>query len=410
MRIAMITNNYKPFVGGVPISIERLADSLRARGHKVFIFAPEYGDNRVEDDIYTCRFRTVTPFLRGGFRPSQLFDSRVGRVFPTMGVDLIHVHSPFVVGPMALRLGRQYRLPVVFTHHTRYEQYLHYVRPYALAEARARDGHPVTAGFLRELREDWLPAWVAAFENRCSAVAAPSESLRQTLLRQGVRVPVHVLPTGLPESAFARNDIESAKLRQRYVGGRPYLLCTVSRLGREKNLDALLRGMAALREQIGDTFRLLVLGEGPERAALEALSGRLGLSETVAFCGAVENSRLPAFHRASDLFVFTSRSETQGIVLLEAMAAGRPIVALDAPGTRDVIRSGVNGALTREADFAPCIASLLENPARRREMSAAAEAVAERFTTGEIARRAEALYAAAADEHPAQLPMPMPAI
>lgn len=410
MRIAMITNNYKPFVGGVPISIERLADGLRARGHKVFIFAPEYENNSIEDDIYTCRFRTVEPFTRGRFRLSQLLDDRVRRIFPTMGVDLIHVHSPFVVGQLALRLGRQYRIPVIFTHHTRYEQYLHYVRPYALAEARARDGHPVTAGFLRKLREDWLPAWVAAFENRCSAVVAPSESMRQALLRQNVQTPVHVLPTGLPEAAFVRNDIESAKLRQRYAGGRPYLLCTVSRLGREKNLDTLLRAMAALRAQIGDTFRLLVLGEGPERAALETLGGRLGLAGTVIFCGTVENGRLPAFHRASDLFVFTSRSETQGIVLLEAMAAGRPVVALEASGTRDVIRSGVNGCLTCEADFAPCIASLLENPARRREMSAAAEVVAGHFTMDGIARRAEMLYAAAADEHLARLPSPMLAI
>lgn len=407
MRIAMITNNYKPFVGGVPISIERLADGLRARGHKVFIFAPAYENNPVEDDIYTFRFRTVAPFMRGGFRPSQLFDGRVGRIFPTMGVDLIHVHSPFVVGPLALRLGRQYHLPVVFTHHTRYEQYLHYIRPYALAESRARDGHPVTAGLLRELREDWLPAWVAAFENRCTAVAAPSESMRQALLRQDVQTPVSVLPTGLPESAFARNDIESAKLRQQYAGGRRCLLCTVSRLGREKNLDVLLRGMAALRERIGDTFRLLVLGEGPERAALEALSGRLGLSENVCFCGAVENRKLPAFHRASDLFVFTSRSETQGIVLLEAMAAGSPVVALDAPGARDVIRSGVNGCLTREADFAPCIASLLENPARRRELSAGASSTAEGFTMDRVAQRAEAFYAAAIEDHLAQLLPPM---
>ncbi len=408
MRIAMMTSNYKPFVGGVPISIERLANSLRQRGHTVFVLAPECGST--DDDIFTIRFRTVRPLQHGGFRLSQLFDPALPHIFSTLGVDLIHVHDPFFVGHLALSLGRKYHIPVVYTHHTRYEQYLHYVRAYAAAEARAREGHPLTAGFLRELREGWLPAWVAAFENRCDTVIAPSESMRQELLRLGVCRPVHVLPTGIPEYAFERDDIESARLRRELSGGKPHLLCTVSRLGREKNLDALLRSMAVLKERIGDTFRLAVLGEGPERAALETLRGRLGLGGNVCFCGAVENRSLAAFHRASDLFVFSSRSETQGIVLLEAMAAGSPVIAFQAPGAQDVVRDGLNGFLTCEADFAPRVAEVLGNRALRQALSSVAIRTARRFTTDEIARGAEALYCSAGAGDMVRLMPPAPVV
>jgi len=225
MRIAMLTSNYKPFVGGVPISVERLAGGLRRQGHTVFVFAPECGD--CVDDIWTYRFQTVRPLQSEGFHFRQLLDQTVYRIFPTLGVELIHVHDPFLVGHMALRLGRKYHIPVIFTHHTRYEQYLHYVGVYAAAEARARAGHPVTAGLLREVRERWLPERVAAFENRCSAVIAPSESMRQELLRLGVVRPVQAIPTGLPESAFAWDAAESVRLRWQLAGDRPYLLCTV---------------------------------------------------------------------------------------------------------------------------------------------------------------------------------------
>lgn len=392
MRIVMLTSNYKPFVGGVPISIERLADGLRRRGHTVFVFAPACGDTRGVDDIYTYRFRTVRPLQQGGFRLSQLFDPSVGRVFRDLGADVIHVHDPFLVGQLALTLGRRYRTPVVFTHHTRYGEYLHYVRAYAAAEEYARDGRPLAAGFLREVREGWLPAYVAGFENRCAAVIAPSASLREELLEGGVYRPVYVLPTGLAEPSFAYDERAAAQLRRMLLNGRRRLLCTVSRLGREKDLDILIRSMAALKERIGASFRLAVLGEGPERAELEALRDRLGLTEEIVFCGMVENARLADYHRASDLFLFTSHSETQGIVLLEAMAAGRPVAALRAPGTEDIVRDGVNGCLTCEADFAPRIAELLAAPSLRRTLSAGALATARRFTMDEIARKAEALY------------------
>lgn len=394
MRIVMLTSNYRPFVGGVPISIERLADGLRGRGHMVFLFAPAFGGAETGDDRYTYRFRTVRPLQRGGFRLSQLFDPSVERMFPDLGADVIHVHDPFLVGRLALALGRRYGVPVVFTHHTRYEQYLHYVRAYAAAERYAREGHPVAAGLLRELRETWLPGYVTDFENRCDAVIAPSESLRRELLERGVYRSVHVLPTGLPETAFARDDLAAARLRRSLLGGRRYLLYTVSRLGREKELDVLLRAAASLRERIGDTFRLAVIGEGPERAALESLRDRLGLAETVVFPGAVENARLADYHRAGDLFLFTSHSETQGVVLLEAMAAGRPVAALRAPGAVDLVRDGVNGRLTCEAEFVPAVAALLADPALRRRLSGQALETARRFTVEAVAHRAEALYSA----------------
>ena len=129
MRIAMMTNNYKPFVGGVPISIERLADSLRDLGHTVYVFAPDY-KSPMDDDAYTFRFPTMKHKIAGAIPVPNLIYSYVKKTISTLHIDLIHVHHPWMIGNVATRIGKEFHIPVVFTYHTRYEQYLHYLKPF----------------------------------------------------------------------------------------------------------------------------------------------------------------------------------------------------------------------------------------------------------------------------------------
>lgn len=379
MKIAMMTNNYLPFVGGVPISVERLAKGLRMRGHEVCIFAPGYGNDRDEGDV--IRIRVSGKRLANGMPIPDIRDRRIGEEFRRRNFDLIHVHQPMLMGDLALHMGRKYQIPVVYTYHTQYEAYLHHV--------------PFLEGkkYAIELVKSAVPYYMAHFMKRCSTVFAPTAEIGEYLKSQGVS-PVCVLPTGLDETAYLREEKCAEDIRKRYGNQKKYLLCTVSRLEQEKNLYFLLRGAAELQKLTGDCFQLLIIGEGSEKEGLQEYAGKIGIADAVTFVGAVPNREVKNYLFASDQFLFASKSETQGIVLAEAMAAGLPVTALRACGTRDIVKDGVNGYLTEEAeeDFALRAAEILEDSRLRQRMGEAAAATADRYRAVQVSFAAQQAY------------------
>ena len=214
------------------------------------------------------------------------------------------------------------------------------------------------------------------------------------MLKQGVDTRITILPTGLRDGAFVKNESKSAAIRERYLGGRTYLFCTIARLEKEKNLDFLLDGIRELKEQIGDSFCLMLIGEGSERAHLTARLKAEGLERQVVLIGRVPNEEIRDYQFASDAFLFTSKSETQGIVLLEAMASGSPVVALKASGVVDVVRNGFNGYMTEEsvAEWVMAVRKTVEQPDQYRWMSAQAALTAANYRNSFIAREAEMQY------------------
>lgn len=379
MKIAMMTNNYKPFVGGVPISVERLAQGLRARGHEVCIFAPDYGTEEAEEDV--VRIRTFSKTLTSGMAVPDIRDKRIGEAFECRNFDLIHVHQPMLVGNLALHLARQYQLPLVYTYHTQYAAYLHHV-PF-LADKKLLTGMVKKA----------LPFYMNHFMKQCSMIFAPSGEIREYLEKQAVPS-VCVLPTGLDAASYQPDRTRSEAIRRQYGAGKKYLLCTVARLEQEKNLYVLLRAAAALQQRLGDCFRLLLVGEGSERMRLQEYAQSLGLSDAAVFVGAVPNTEVKDYLFAGDLFWFASKSETQGIVLAEAMAAGLPVVAVEACGTRDIVVDGVNGCLTEESAemLALRAAKVLESNDLHERMSRAALDTAYRYHAEQISLTAQQAY------------------
>ena len=378
MRIAMFTNNYKPYIGGVPISIEHLAEALRARGHKVWVFAPSY-KNEIEEE-YVIRYPSF-PFQVAGAPVPDILTGIFLKKVRELEIDVIHVHHPALVGNVALHIRRKLGIPVVFTYHTRYMEYLHYIRGLENLEEHT--------GFL-----DW---YLRRFCNDCDLLVAPTPGIRSYLYGKEVIRPVEVLPTGIPAEAFLPDEKRAAEIRKRYIGDADYLFCTVSRLAAEKNLVFQMQGLAHLGRLLkkrGKTFRHLFIGDGPAKESLVRMAEELGLSEHVIFVGNVENHEMKNYQAACDAFLFTSKSETQGIVLLEAMAAGNPVVALDASGVRDIVANGENGFLTGgdAADWAGRVAELVTNEALQQQMRANAVRTAMQFTEDEIARRAEQYY------------------
>lgn len=340
MKIAMMTNNYKPFVAGVPISIERLSDSLRGLGHEVVVFAPSYDEQEEEADV--VRYRALIRGMTGGFSVPNSLDLEIERKFREGNFDVIHVHHPMMIGRTARYLSWKYHVPMVFTYHTRYEQYLHYIG-------------------LSKLKRI-MPAYVRNYTKHCDMVIAPTPLMKEYLEQIQSGVDISVLPTGLPEDSFAPEEEKSLHIRQELSEGKSYLFCTVARLAKEKNLAFLLNCMKILKDSWGNDFRLALIGDGPQRSELEKKVDKLGIKDEIIFVGKVPNQEIKNYCHASDLFLFPSLSETQGIVLLESMAVGTPVIALCATGTQDVVKNGQNGYMTEvsEKDFTRKLMDILE--------------------------------------------------
>jgi len=183
---------------------------------------------------------------------------------------------------------------------------------------------------------------------RSAGVIAPSMDICRYVQSLGAEVPVHILPTGLDKSSYEKDEQKATELREKLLKDRKFLFCTVSRLEKEKNQYYLLDALKVLKDKVGDTFQFVFVGDGSERDALLIYCEKLGLQDNVTFVGAVANQEVKDYLFASDAFLFSSKSETQGIVILEAMAAGLPVIALDATGVRDIVKDGENGYLIQE--------------------------------------------------------------
>ena len=340
MRVAFFTECYHPIVNGIVASVDALADGLRARAHEVFCFAPRAPGY---DEAIGPVFRMPSlPLPRSApYRLTLPLVSRRNRDGIIKHVDVIHAHSPFVTGWMALRYARRYGIPFVYTYHTQLEQYAHYV--------------PFDAGATKRV----ATTLTRTFANAADAVIVPTLSMRERLQSVGVRTRIDVAPSAIDLGRFgagARNDALRATLGVR--SGEKMLLF-VSRLGREKNAGLLLHALAQCPDQ---RLKLVIAGEGPERQALHRLAHALQAGDRVAFLGAVERERLPDLYASADAFVFPSVSETQGLVLAEAMAAGALVIAADAPQNREVLHGAGRIVAAEPAAFAAAFGAVPAAP------------------------------------------------
>lgn len=371
MKIAMLTNSYKPFVAGVPISIERLSDALKRQGHQVVVFAPSYDGQEEEKDV--VRFGSLLRNVAGGFSVPNCLDPVIEKRFKEDAFDVIHVHQPMMMGNVARYLSAKYEIPLVFTYHTRYEQYLHYVG---------------LSGIKR-----LMPEYIRYCTAHCDQVIAPTPLMKEYLEKISVKPQVKVLPTGLNIDSFLPDKEKAVRIRKRLLQGRRYLFCSVARLAREKNVEFLIRSMKERKEKCGSDFKLALIGDGPERKHLEKLAEELDLKEEIIFTGTVANKEIKNCCCASDLFLFASQSETQGIVLAESMAAGTPVLAVRGTGTEDIVINGKNGYMTEplESEFAARLMDILEKK-EIQALSRGARETAAGFNSDSIAGEAAAIY------------------
>jgi 1,2-diacylglycerol 3-alpha-glucosyltransferase len=358
VRIGLFTNNYLPFCGGVTISVETLRRGLERRGHQVWLFAPRFPDF-LDDAPSVIRVPSVPAATYPEFALAIPWGRRLARRVRVLELDVFHAHHPFLLGPAARRFARRAGRPLVFTYHTRYEKYAHYV--------------PLT----RPLVEAAALGLSTRFAASADAVLAPSGLVRDQLRARGVTAPVRVVPTGVDLARFRPGDRAAAR-RELGIGADDPLLLYVGRLDREKSVDRVLLAF----ERIAGTLpgaRLWLVGQGKESQALQRLAAALRAGDRIYFAGVREHARLAAWYQAADLFLFASETETQGLVLAEAAACGLPAVAVLTPGCDEVVRDGESGILTKgdPAALAEAAIGLLLDPERRAAMAARARAVAE---------------------------------
>ncbi|MGL5380337.1 glycosyltransferase, partial [Clostridium sp.] len=310
-----------------------------------------------------------------------------------------HVHHPMLIGWVGLYLSKKYNIPTVFTYHTRYEQYLHNIKAFKKVEEYSLSEdmfirREISNSFLDFSKEIAIPYGVKVFSNKCDVVFAPTDLIKDYLEDMDVKSHVTVLPTGLDKKAFKNKSDKSSEIRKKYIGDKEYLFCSVSRLSKEKNIEFIINGLKSLKEKKGETFKTLIIGDGPLKSKLKKMVLELGLKELVEFVDCVPNDEIMDYYRACDMFLFASKSETQGIVLLEAMGAKNPVVAVNGTGVVDIVKDGVNGYMTNEDinEWSSIIAEIMNDKDRMERLKNGAYETALKYSNERIAKLAESSY------------------
>jgi len=324
MRIMMMTNTYLPHVGGVARSVAAYTGALRARGHEVLVVAPQF-DGAPADEEMVLRISAIQKFNGSDFSVVVSSDGFLQDRVEEFRPDIIHSHHPFLLGGAAQRLAAINDIPLVFTHHTLYEQYTHYV--------------PGDSQFMKR----FVAALSTEYANLAQLVIGPSESIHDLLIERGVTTEVRVLPTGVDE-AFFKAGHGAAFRKVMGIPADAFVVGHVGRLAPEKNLEFLSTAVARFLQHNEDAL-FLVVGTGPAKQAIETICRRFKVADRLVMAGAFAQPLLSSAYRAMDVFAFASRTETQGMVLTEAMATRTPVVAVDASGVREVLQDGVNGLM-----------------------------------------------------------------
>lgn len=361
-----VTNNYHPYAGGVVKSIDSFVQALRAREYQVYVVTLDFTGDTPQDAPWVIRLRCYFRFkyknnhIAVPWRPSAQLKALIEELKP----DVIHVQHPFFLGHKAALIARRKGIRCLFTYNTMYEDYAHYI-PF------------MPRSLIRKLS--------ISFCNNVDEVIAPSQGVRDYVVRHGVRKPVTVIPSPLRQEFMYREQPE--KVRTHRVS-----LLYVGRLVKEKNVYALLEAFARLPRGL---YMLTIVGYGHEEKALKhAAYGRYAFTpDEVIFIHQPSQGYIKEAYRAADLFLFPSHSDTQGLVLAEAMAAGTPVIALDGPGQRDIIEQGKNGFIVATAAaMAEVIEQIRLDPELLKSLQQTAFTTAQHYAPNRCVSRLIALH------------------
>lgn len=365
MKIGIFTNNYLPNPYGVTVAVERARSAMVERGHRVYLFAPQWkGYTDLVPNIF--RFPAIETAFRFRFPIALPFSWKMRKVLQSLEFDIVHAHHPNVLGSVAMRWARKKKVPLVFTWHTLYNWYANFV----------------------PLLHPKLVAWIATrtavtYANRAHRVIVPTESAKEIIVGWGVRESsITVIPTGIDEALFA--EARGEKIRQQFgIQPKEPVLFLNCRLTEEKNPEFVFRAVMNILKT--KEAHLIVVSDGYLMPKIRTYVQESGVADRVHFAGQVPQNEVKNYYAAADIFVYSSLSETQGLVIAEAMYMRLPVVALDGSGVRDVVRHEDSGFLVSpeqgEEAFALRVQALLGNQELRQQMGVRGRKIVEENLT-----------------------------
>jgi glycosyltransferase involved in cell wall biosynthesis len=385
MRVLMVSDVYFPRVNGVSTSMETFRRCLADEGVEVRLVVPRYGDEPEEPGVVRVRGRRLPTDPEDRMVSWRGMRRAVSEA--AADCDLIHVQTPFVAHYAGVAAARRHRVPVLATYHTLFEEYLQYYVPL------------LPAGWSRALARRFSRSQC----NAVDTVVVPSSAMAERLGRYGVTAPLRILPTGIPLDRYAQGDGASFRASRGIAPDQPLALY-VGRVAHEKNIGFLLEALVRAHRRCPQAM-LLITGEGPAMADLKRQAAALGIGESVRFLGYLDREReLPDCYAAANVFVFASRTETQGLVLLEAMAAGLPVIALAAMGTADILENAAGAMVSRDdpANFGDLLGAFLRHRETWRHYPPQARQTAAAWSDQAMAARLADCYRQLVDEHGAK--------
>lgn len=392
MRIAFFTNNYLPNIYGVPMSVETFRKEFERLGHTVYIFAPNF-PGYIDENKNACPLENFSEKNFGRvFRYPSLdieikfrlplgipYSRKMDRIIEKLDLDIIHSHHPNLLGSAAMKWAKKKNIPLIFTWHTLYDKYTNFV-PFLPSK--------LTAG--------WIIKKAVKYANQADSVIVPTQSIEPILKNWGVVNKIFPVATGIDEKCFSGSNRK--KIREKYqIKDDETVLLLVSRLTEEKNISFLFESVADVLQKNPKT-KFVLVGDGYLKAELEKEAQKRNLDQQIIFVGLVEAEEIKNYYAAGDIFVYASKSETQGMIITEAMYMGLPIVAVKATGIESLVEENVNGFLTAEEKnkFIEAVQKLLDDAALRQKMSTESSRIArEKYTASASAEKMLQVYAEA---------------
>ena len=316
MRIAIFTDTYPPYVNGVSTSTFNLANILTANGHEVLVIAPRFNEGKLEQvgnvlyvpGIYLKRYY--------GFRLTNIFASEPFKIIKKFKPDVIHNQTDWTIGVLARRTAKKLHVPIVYTYHTAYEDYTYYV----------------VRGIMDRFAKRVMRGYTKGIANRMTEFITPSEKTKEYMRLVGSDIYINVVPTGIDFSIFKSDKVDQEKAKafkeEHNIKENTKVFLILGRIAKEKSMDVSLRGITQYHQKHPEVdIKVLVVGDGPAKEDLVLLTEELGMTRYVDFIGQVSGLEVPFYYHMADIYTSASITETQGLTFMEAMAAGKIVLA-----------------------------------------------------------------------------------
>jgi len=378
MRIAFFTNCYKPLVNGVVTSIVSLKEAYERKGHDVYIFAPRVKDY-IDQKRNVFRYRSVNLTSKVKYPLPIPLSFRVKKVITEFNPDIVHFHHPFLLSFPAIMYGKKLGIPKILTIHTQYEQYAYYVSPVP-----------------ERVTQEAIKMIISNLAYKTDCITTPSDSMKKIMENYGIKNRIEVIPNAIHLISFQEDDeSKRAEIKKKYnLKEDDKIILFVGRVASEKSIDTIIKALEIIKKRDNNKVKLLIVGNGPAMDELQQLTRTLKVEKDVVFAGTVSNEEIQHYYKMAYLFTITSTSESFGIVIIEALASGIPVLAVRAPGAADILTDDLDGLLVDDdvEKFADALEKIIREPELREKLSKGALKTSEKYNIDTISERMLNLY------------------